>query len=350
MRLIQFLTEASRSSADVYQKFSQDFSTEFNEAPPSSTQLMGMLNRRTYKSGADPKTDFITNWFVKRGFLQAKGSMIVPTPRGSELRQSLSAPSRSTDDRNLTKAVNTGHKALRRYFMDVTDAATREYLETLDEPTAQAIGIARELTQEDIAIMNGLRERAANHRDRATFIDTIRQKNGERFDRLVSLGFIDAKGSFNKVVWDRFIETINKLDPARIKTLIPQFYEWATHTSGNNARNINRILFAIHPSSRNRTEKGRLVWDIIHNLDQNTFTLLQNGKKPKQGELNDESYELLTTVVASVVRAFPNVKSVEDFDHQLDGAFNSRVDFKSLDRSGDKVASRRQGVKDTFSR
>ncbi|QDJ96471.1 hypothetical protein Xoosp13_285 [Xanthomonas phage Xoo-sp13] len=349
MRLLQFLSEAF-DVGSVYNAFGQAFRDQFNESPPSAAKLTGLLNRRVYKAGQDAQLDFVTNWFLKKGLLQQKGSMVVPTPRGSELRQSLAAPSRDISDKNLTKAAGQGYKALRRYFMDVTDVATREFLESLDENTVKAIGIARELTQEDIAIITGLRTLAANHRDRSTFIDTIRQKNSERFDRLVSLGFIDPKGTFNKSVWDKFIETINKLDPARIKTLIPQFYEWATHTSGNTARNINRILFAIHPKSRNRTEKGRLAWEIVKNLDQNTFTLLQNGKKPRQGDLNDESYELLTTVVASVVRSFPNVKSVEDFEHQVDAAFDSRVDFKSLDRSSDKVASRRQGVRNTFNR
>ncbi len=62
----------------------------------------------------------------------------------------------------------------------------------------------------------------------------------------------------------------------------------------------------------------------------------------------DSAYNLLTTVVASVVRTFPNVKTSEELMKVLDDEFNSRVDFKSIDRSGDKTAARRQGVNRTF--
>jgi hypothetical protein len=75
---------------------------------------------------------------------------------------------------------------------------------------------------------------------------------------------------------------------------------------------------------------------------------LKNGKKPKQGDLSDEAYQLLTTVVASVVRAFPDANSPEQLIKTLDDSFDSRVDFKSLDRSLDKTSARRQGVRDTL--
>lgn len=348
MRFTQYLIEASSKTADLYKQFNQDFRNALGIDPPSATQLTGWLNRRQHKAGQSEALDFATDWFLKKGFLQQKGSMVVPTPRGSELRQSLVADRRGTGDSQLGKAAGSGHKALRRFFMDVTDEATKEFLSTLDEETATAIGQARELEQEDIAILNGIRERAENHRERASFIEAMRAKNPERLNRLQTLGFIDDKGNFNKGAWDKMVAAINQLDPARIKTLIPQFFEWSTHSSGNVARNVNRILFAIHPQSRNRTEKGRYVWDMVKNLDDTTFTQLQNGKKPRQGELSDEAYQLLTSIVASVVRSFPNTKSADELIQQLDDAFASRVDFKSLDRSADKTASRRQGVRDTL--
>ncbi len=348
MRLTQYLIEASQKTGELYKQFNQDFRNALGIDPPTATQLTGWLNRRTHKAGQNEALDFATDWFLKRGFLQQKGSMVVPTPRGSELRQSLVADRRGTGDDQLAAASGKGHKALRRFFMDVTDAATKEFLSTLDEVTLEQIGKARELEQDDIAILNGIRERAENHRERASFVEAMRAKNPQRLDRLQALGFIDEKGNFNKGQWDTMVQTVNSLDPARIKTLIPQFFEWSTHSSGNVARNVNRILFAIHPDSRNRSEKGRYVWDMIKNLDDNTFTMLQNGKKPRQGELSEEAYNLLTTVVASVVRSFPNTKSADELIQQLDDAFSSRVDFKSLDRSADKTASRRQGVKDTL--
>lgn len=348
MRFIKFLIEASRNVADLYTQFNQEFRNDTGMDPPSAQKLVGILNRRTHKPGQDESTDYITKWFLKKGFLQQKGSMVVPTPRGSELRQSLAAPSRGTSDDNLSKASNAGFKALRRYFMDITDENVRQYLETLDESTLKAIATARELDQEDIAILNGIRERAENHRERASYVDSMREKNPERLDRLSSLGFIDSKGNFSKNNWDSFVNTIKALDPARIKTLIPKFYEWSTHTAGNTAKNINRILFAIHPSSRNQSEKGRLVWDIIKNLDENTFNQLKSGKKPRQGDLSDESYQLLTTIVPSVIRSFPKAKNADDLVNTIDAAFDSRVDFKSLDRSGDKTSARRQGVNNTF--
>lgn len=348
MRFVQYLIEAS-NNANVYNQFAQDFQRDTGQNAPSAQKLVGLLNRRTVKPGQDEVADYITNWFTKKGFLQQKGSMVVPTPRGSELRQVLAAPSRGTDGSNLTKAAGQGYKALRRYFMDVTDEATREYLSTLDEDTLKAVGQARELEQDDIAILNGIRDRAENHRERQSYILSMSEKNPERLARLESLGFINEKtGAFNKGVWDEFVAKINALDPARIKTLIPGFYQWATHSAGNVARNINRILFAIHPSSRNRTEKGRQVWDMLKNLPQATYTMLKNGKKPRQEDLSDDAYQLLTTVVPSVIRSFPEANNADELLQQIDDSFDSRVDFKSLDRSADKTSARRQGVRDTL--
>lgn len=348
MRFVQYLIEAS-NNANVYNQFAQDFQRDTGQEAPSAQKLVGLLNRRTVKPGQDEIADYITNWFTQKGFLQQKGSMVVPTARGSELRQSLAAPSRSTGDSNLSKAAGQGYKALRRYFMDVTDETTKEYLSTLDEDTLKAVGQARELEQEDIAILNGIRDRAENHRERASYVQAMKEKNPDRLARLESLGFIDPRtGGFNKGAWDSFVGKINALDPARVKTLVPGFYQWATHSAGNVARNINRILFAIHPSSRNRTEKGRQVWDMLKNLPEETYTMLKNGKKPRQGDLSDDAYQLLTTVVPSVIRSFPNSNNADELMQQIDDAFDSRVDFKSLDRSSDKTAARRQGVRDTL--
>lgn len=349
MRFVQYLIEASHPTGDVYNQFVQDFRREVGEDAPSQTRLVGLLNRRSHRPGQDTVLDFVTDWFLKKGFLQQKGSMVVPTARGSALRQELSAPAREPTRSGLVRAADRGYKALRKYFMDVTDEATREYLETLDEDTLEAIGKARELEQDDIAILNGIRDRAENHRERSSFIFSIREKNPERLARLESLGFIDPKtGTFIKSAWDAFTAKINALDPARIKTLIPSFYQWATHSAGNVARNINKVLFAIHPDSRNRTEKGRLVWEIIKNLPEDTFNLLKNGKKPRQNDLSEESYQLLTTVVPAIIRSFPEANNAEELVQQIDDAFASRVDFKSLDRSADKTSARRQGVRNTL--
>lgn len=348
MRFVQYLIEAS-TPPNVYDQFAQEFTAATGQEAPSPQKLLGLLNRRTVKPGQDATIDFVTDWFTKKGFLARKGSMVVPTARGSALRQTLSAPSRSTGDSQLTRAAGQGYKALRRFFLDVTDEATREYLETLDEDTMKAIAQARELEQEDIAILNGIRDRAENHRERSSYVHAMKMKNPERLARLESLGFFDSRtGAFNKRVWDEFVGKINALDPARVKTLVPGFFQWATHSSGNIARNINRILFAIHPSSRNRTAKGEHVWDILSELDDDTFTMLKNGKKPRQTNLPDEEYQLLTTVVASVIRSFPNANTVEELMKEIDAAFDSRVDFKSLDRGHDKVVSRRQSARDTL--
>jgi hypothetical protein len=347
MRLVEYLILEATDPTQIVNKFQSEFKRDNPELDaPSPKQLVGALNRRQHSPGSDPTLDYIVNWFMKRGFLQQKGSMVVPTASGSAFRQ---AASQSFGGSDLGQAQARGYKALRRYFMDVTDQATKEYLETLDEPTLEAVGIARELEQEDIAILNGLRDRAENHRERQSFILSMSEKNPERLARLESLGFINEKtGTFNKAVWDKFVGTIKQLDPARIKTLVPKFYEWSTHSSGNAARNINRILFAIHPSSRNTTDTGRQVWQMLKTLSPEVMSQLQAGKKPKQGDMSTGAYNLLTTVVASVVRTFPNVKTADELIKTLDKEFESRVDFKSLDRSGDKTASRRQGVDRTF--
>lgn len=348
MRFVQYLLEATRNDAEAYNEYVQAFKSAMQgEAVPSAKQLLGMLNRRTYKAGTNPVLDFTTDFFLKRGYLRQQGSMVVPTESGSRLRGSISAPVHG--GQTLSQASGQGYKALRRYFNDVTDAVTKDYLASLDEPTLKAIATARELDQEDVSILNGIRDKAENHRERSQYVQAMREKNPDRLDRLIELGFIDAKtGAFNKSRWDSFVATINELDPARIKTLVPQFYEWSTHKSGNIAKNINRILFAIHPSSRNQTEVGRHVWQIVKNLDNDTFNLLKNGKKPKQGELSDESYKLLTTIVPLVVKSFPEAQTPEGLKDAIDDAFESRVDFKSLDRSGEKTASRRNSVADTF--
>ena len=349
MRLIQYLieSEGNRYSQD-WNQFVSDFRRDNpGERTPTTNEVLGQMNRRSHKPGQDVTLDYVTDWFTQKGYLQRKGSMVVPTERGSKFRQVVAAkPGNGSSD--LSRASNN-FKDLRKYFMGVTDEVTREYLETLDEPTLKALATARELEQEDIAILNGIRDKAENHRERSQYVMAMRDKNPERLDRLIELGFIDSKtGAFNKSRWDAFVSTISALDPARIKTLVPKFYEWSTHSSGNVAKNINRILFAIHPQSRNRTPKGEMVWRQLKNLPPDYISALQAGKKPKQGELSDEAYNLLTTVVASVVRTFPEVKTSEELLKALDDAFDSRVDFKSLDRSGDKTASRRQGVEQTF--
>lgn len=341
MRFTEYLIEAVN---DPYAQFSQDFQNVMGENPPSRQKLVGLMNRRAHSPGRDEVLDFVTDWFVRHGYLTQKGKMVVPTPKGSQLRQSLSTPIHRQSD--ISKVAGD-YKKLRRYFMDVTDEVTKEWLAGLDENTLDMIGKGRELEQEDIAILNGIRERAEKHRERQSYISSMMDKNPDRLNRLLKLGFITEKTyNFNKPAWDNFIKTISSLDPAQVRTVIPNFFQWATHASGNVAKNVNRILFAIHPNSRNRTETGRSVWDMIKNLPDDTINLIQAGKKPRQGNLSDKSYKLLTSVVASVIRTFPNVKNSDDLIKLLDDAFKSRVDFKSLDRSGEKVAGRRDAFRD----
>ena len=57
------------------------------------------------------------------------------------------------------------------------------------------------------------------------------------------------------------------------------------------------------------------------------YPTIQSGKKPR-GEMSDGAYNLLTTVVASVIRTFPNAKSSEELIKFLDDAFESRVGFQ----------------------
>lgn len=342
----QFLIEAlSFDPAKVLNQFRADFARDNPEGQaPTPAKLVSMLNRQAYRQGANPVQDYVVQWFGKKGFLDQRGNSIAPTQKGSQFRGSIANTVRNGVD--ISSAADSGYKALRKYFMDVTDAATKEWLQQQDEGTLEAIAIARELSQDDIAILNGIRDRAANHRERGSFVQAMREKNPERLNRLTQLGFLDDKAQFNKAAWDKFVGVIKGLDPARIKTVVPDFYKWSTHSAGNTARNINSVLFAIHPDSRNRSQKGRVVWDMLKNLDNNTFTLLKNGKKPRQGELSEEAYNLLTTAVASIVRSFPNAQDADQLMNELDSAFNSRVDFKSLDRSGDKTRARRQGVSD----
>jgi hypothetical protein len=345
MNFIKFLIEADQRMANEYSQFFQDYKNAVDSNVPSAQKLLGLLNRRLYTPGQSTSMDFITKWFMDRGYLTQKGNMVIPTKKGSELRQSLAHNKDITSDNSLKKAVNGGYKDLRRFFIGITDEATREFLSTLNKPTLDAIALGRELDQEDIAILNGIRERAENHKERSFYVNSMKEKNPDRLDKLESLGLIDkSTGSFNKKVWDNFVNEINSLDPARVRTLIPSFFQWSIHKSGNTARNINKILFAIHPSSRNRATVGSLVWNIINNLDQNTFDLLKNGKKPKQNNLNDESYKLLTTVVPLVINAFPNATSSETLINQINDAFDSRVDFKSLNRSSEKVNDRRNAA------
>lgn len=346
MNFTQYLIEANRAVADQYTQFNQDYKAALGQTPPSAQKLVGMLNRRSHTPGQNPELDFVTDWFTKHGFLTRKGKMVVPTPKGSQLRQSLPQVNQGSSD--LSKAAGN-HKKLRRYFMNVTDEVTKEWLSTLDDNTLDMIAKGRELEEEDIAILNGIRDRAEKHQERTSYITAMLDKNPERINRLASLGFLHEKGLvFVKEAWDNFVKTISSLDPARVKTVIPNFFKWATHHSGNVAKNVNRILFAIHPESRNQTETGRAVWRMIKNLPDDTIATIQRGKKPAQGELSDSAYNLLTSVVASVIRTFPNAKTADELIKTLDDAFESRVDFKSLDRSAEKVGDRRSAARDLF--
>lgn len=343
MRFTEYLIEATQ---DPYAQFSQEYESVIGEKAPTRQRLVGLLNRRSYSPGGDESTDFITDWFMKRGYLTQKGRMVVPTPKGSQLRQVLSSGTHQNSD--LTKAAGN-FKKLRRYFMDITDQTVRDWLETLDEQTLEMIAKGRELEEEDVAILKGIEARAKNHRERSSYITSMFEKNPDRLDRLSSLGFLDAKNyTFNRSAWQTFINTISSLDPARVRTVIPRFFQWATHAAGNTAKNVNRILFAIHPDSRNQTSTGKAVWRMLENLPDDVISTIQSGKKPQRGEMSDGAYNLLTTVVASVIRTFPNAKTSEELIKLLDDAFESRVDFKSLDRSGEKVAGRRGTFRDMF--
>lgn len=339
MRFSEYLIEAT---FDPYQQFSQEYQNVLGKEPPSKQKLLGLMNRRTYSPGSDEEMDFITDWFIRRGYLTQKGKMVVPTAKGSQLRQTLSTKTHTIP--SVMQADN--YKRLRKYFMDITNEITKEWLMTLDDKTLEMIAKGRELEQEDIAILNGIRERAEKHRERQSYIFSMMEKSPDRLNRLIELGFITSKTyNFNKGAWDDFVNTISSLDPARVRTVIPNFFQWATHASGNVAKNVNRILFAIHPDSRNRTETGRLVWDMIKNLPDDIVASIQAGKKPRQGKLSDKSYNLLTSIVASVIRTFPNAKNSDDLIKLLNDAFESRVDFKSLDRSSEKVTGRRDAFK-----
>lgn len=343
MSFVQFLIE----NASAYDRFAKDYQEATGEQAPSPNKFLSLMNRRAYRPGQDASLDFATKWLVDKGFLAQKGAMVAPTPKGSTLRQSLSAPAKGPS--SLKNAVDGGHKDLRRYFQNVTDEATRDALAKLDEDTLKALDAAKDITQEDIAILNGIRQRAQNHRERQSLINAMMDKNPERLERLIQLGFIDKDSyAFNKSNWDSFVGKINALDPALIKALVPKFYEWSTHSAGNTARNINSVLFAIHPESRNRSAKGEQVWDMISDLDDGTIQLIQNGKKPRQGAMPEEEYNLLTGAVASIIRSFPDVKTADDLVNRLNKEFSSRQDFKSLDRSADKTSARRQGVRDTL--
>lgn len=343
MSFLKYLTENS----GAYEKFAKDYQEATGEQAPSPNKFMSLMNRRAYREGQDQGFDFATKWLLSKGFMQQKGGLVAPTPKGSSLRQSLSAPANGSS--SLKKAADGGYKDLRRYFQNVTDEATRDALSKLDEDTLKALDSAKDIDQEDIAILNGIRQRAQNHRERQSLINSMMDKNPERLERLIKLGFIDDKTyAFNKSNWDSFVGKINALDPALIKAVVPKFYEWSTHSSGNTARNINSVLFAIHPQSRNRTAKGEAVWDMLSNLDDATIAQFQNGRKPRQGDMPEEQYNLLTGPVAAIVRSFPEVKTSQDLMDRIEKEFNSRVDFKSLDRSADKTSSRRQGVRDTL--
>jgi hypothetical protein len=340
--LIQFLTE----NVNVYNRFAEDFKNQLNTNPPSAQKLMGMMNRKALGGNITPEDKFTYDWLVSKGFMARKGSMVIPTDKGSNLRQSLSKGGAPSD---IKKAADGGFKDLRRYFQNVTDEATLQWLGKQDESTLQAIKDAREFTQEDIAIINGLRKRVQNHKERLSFVTTIKDKNPDRLDKLISMGLIDPKTySLNTDTWDKFTGKINAMDPAMIKALIPQYYQWATHETGNVARNVNSIILAIHPESRTRSKTGEVVYDMLTNLDDNTFQILRRGKKPSQGDMDAKTYELLTKPVAAIIRSFPDAQSKDDLMKRIDDEFNSRVDFKSLDRTGDKTTARRKSVRDIF--
>ena len=345
MSFIQFLTE----NASVYSKFVQDYTSQFgDEELPSQNKFIGLMNRRGYKSGQDKSIDFTTNWLLKNGFMKQVGGMVAPTPKGSSLRQSLSIKTDGPSD--LKTAADGGYKDLRRYFQNVSDEAVKPLLAKLDDGQRSALEIAQGITQEDIAILNGLSSRVDAHKERQSLVNSMMDKNPERLERLIGFGFINQKDyTFNKQKWSEFTNKIESIDPALVQALIPKFAEWARHLSGNTAKTENSILFKIHPESRNRSVKGEQVWDLLTHLDNNSLKLLQAGKKPKQGELSDKQYELLLTAVAAVVRMYPEVDSSEELITQLDNAFKSRVDFKSIDRSIEKVRGRRSQMQGMFS-
>lgn len=344
---MSFLLE---NHSNTYSQFTQDYENTFNENPPSVKKVLGMMNRKALGSNIDPKDEFIYSWMTKKGLMRKQGNVIAPTPSGSSFRQTLATSGDSRGGKSdLRKAYDGGFKDIRRYFQDVTDESTLKFLQTQDDATLEAIKQAREFDQEDIAIIKGIRERVQNHKERFSFIQAMQDKNPERLDKLITMGLIDPKTyALNTQVWDDFTGKINKLDPAMIKALIPKYYEWATHSTGNTARNVNQFVLAIHPESRSQTTTGRSVWELLSNMDEGVYQSLKRGKKPQQGDYTPAQYDLLIKAVAAIVRAFPDANSKEDLMSRIDQEFKSRVDFKSLDRSADKTHARRDAVKKSF--
>lgn len=334
MRLIEFLIqEASGDSSRIVSQFRSDFERDNpGETPPTSGQILGGLNRRKYTD------DYITNWFMNKGYVRRIGTIVAPTPKGSSFRQMLSREGEPSD---ISTAQSKGYKAMRRFGLNVMNDIVKDYLDTVDDKTLANISMARELEQEDVAILNGIRDRVEKHRERASFIDAMVERNPDRLGRLVQLGLLnDRNYTFNKGRWDDMVQTINSIDPALIKVLVPKFFQWSTHAKGNEARRVNSIMFDIHPESRNRTPQGTQVWNLLSKLPDDVYAQLKSGRKIKSGSLNDETYKLLS----DVMKSFPEADTVDELMANIDAAFKDRVDYKSLSRSNDKVVSRRQGV------
>ena len=79
MRFTEYLIEATQ---DPYAQFSQEYESVIGEKAPTRQRLVGLLNRRSYSPGGDESTDFITNWFMKRGYLTQKEEWLFQLLKG----------------------------------------------------------------------------------------------------------------------------------------------------------------------------------------------------------------------------------------------------------------------------
>lgn len=346
MKFTQFLIEATNLD-NAYTSFHKAYSEHMGDNVPSPSQLLGLMNRRTHKDGSDTSLDFTTNWLLNKGFLQRKGSVVTPTQKGSQLRQILSKPHRDVSDERFVNVLRYGNwKDKRRFNLDMMDTQTREWAEKQSDETLEAVAIANELDKGDLAYLIGIRDKVENHKERQHHI----QSNPDRLDKMIELGFINPKTlAFNKQKYDMIADEINAIDPGIVRYVVPQFSAWARKSIGDKERNVNSILFAIHPNSRTNTEEGRQIYRILKNVPDNVYTMLKNNKKPPQGELSNSAYNILIDPVRKLIQTYKHANNAEELVQALDDDFISRINHKGHDRDKRKVRDRRDAIANTIS-
>ena len=346
----------------LYQSLVSEFSSQFGVSPTSVTPAYVAGNLRNERlnmhvlsndnSDEAEKVRFFKNWAVTNGIAKQVGRRLISTPKSSELKQFLAQTGglNTTDNVNsdLGKVVGDS-KQLRYYLNNIKQEVLDKWISTLPENEQDMLEILKELTANDLSYLKAINRRVKRKESYLDLIESSIKNNPERLEKLAYYGFLKDNYLFDRSKYREFVTFINSFDVAKLKNLSRDISDYSITSAASKAKDVNQIVRMIHPDSPIQTPPGSRLWDILNKMTQPQFEVVKRIANKKFNKKDIEIYKSLIPV--GDTRVFlnllaPRFNSPQEVVSYLDTEFKSRQDFKSLERSGRKVATRRKEIED----